>query len=354
MQDLIVRNIERNTKDCVLITLDIPDLLKESYEFIQGQYLTVEAEISGEKVRRSYSLCASPKDDRWRIGVKKIEGGKFSTYANEVLKEGDTLKVGVPEGRFYIPVDKDKARAYYFFAAGSGITPIFSLIKTILEEEPQSTVKLFYGNKTVSSIILKEELEGLKNLFMDRFEIFHILSRQSKNMPLFDGRIDQTKLESFHNLGFIKSGTDSHFFSCGPQEMVFAVNDFAKSIGADDKHIHFELFNTDGPSEEQLKKVQDSRDGSSCKVTIIEGGKTINFDLEMGSNSILDAALANNADLPYACKGGVCATCKAKVLEGEVEMLLSYGLEQDEIDDGYVLTCQSFPMSEKVKIDYDI
>ena len=354
MQDLIVRNIERNTKDCVLITFDVPEVLKESYSFIQGQYLTVEADINGESVRRSYSLCASPNEDLWRIGVKKIEGGKFSTFANDDLKVGQALRVGPPDGKFYIPVDQDKERTYYFFAAGSGITPIFSLIKTVLENEPKSSVKLFYGNKTVSSIILKEELEGMKNLFMNRFEIFHILSRQSRNMPLFDGRIDQTKLESFHNLGFIKSDADSHFFSCGPQEMVFAVNDFAKSIGAEINQVHFELFNTDGPSEEQLKKVEKSKDGSSCHVTIIEGGKTINFDLEMGSNNILDAALSNNADLPYACKGGVCATCKARVLEGEVEMLLSYGLEQDEIDDGYILTCQSFPMSNKVKIDYDI
>jgi ring-1,2-phenylacetyl-CoA epoxidase subunit PaaE len=353
MQDLLVSKIEKTTKDCVLISFDVPSILQESYKYIQGQYLTLEANINGELVRRSYSICASPNDNQWRVGVKKIVEGKFSTYANDILKVGDTIKVGKPDGKFYLPSNVDNDNTYYFFAAGSGITPIFSLIKTYLQNEPKSKVKLFYANKTVSSIILKEEIEGLKNLFMDRFEVFYFLTRQSRDMPLFDGRIDAGKLESLHNLGLLKMEENGQYFSCGPQEMVFAVNDFIKQKGGQKDQIHFELFNSDGPSEEQLNKVQSTKDGSTCEVTVIEGGKSLTFDLELGSNNVLDAALDNDADLPFACKGGVCATCRAKVREGEVEMLLSYGLEQDEIDDGYVLTCQSFPKGEKLVIDYD-
>ncbi len=353
MQPIKISQIEKTTKDCSIITLEVPILLKEQYRFIQGQYLTLEANIDGEKVRRSYSICSSPLDGEWKIGVKKIPEGKFSTFANDVLKVGHELLVGPPQGKFYIPSDAQADRSFAFFAAGSGITPILSLIKTFLHEEPKSSVKLFYANRTVSSIILKEELEALKNQFMGRFEIFYFLTRQSRSLPLFDGRIDGDKLESLVNTKLLSINEECHYFSCGPEEMVFAVNDFLKSKGIDGSKVHFELFNTTGPDASVLQKMKAEQSGKHCEITIIEGGKTLRFDLERGSDNILDAALANNADLPYACKGGVCSTCRAKLKVGEVEMLLCYGLEQDEIDDGYILTCQSFPMSNKVTVDFD-
>lgn len=354
MKQLEISNIERTTKECSIITLAVPKSLQSEYNFIQGQYLAVEANINGENVRRSYSICSAPADNEWKIGVKKIEGGKFSTYANDVLKAGDKLSVAPPQGKFFIKVDAKSDRSFAFFAAGSGITPILSLIKTYLLEEPNCTIKLFYANRTVSTIILKEELEALKNQYMGKFEIFYFLTRQSRSMPLFDGRIDLPKLASLVNTKLLNISDHCHYFSCGPQEMVFAVNDFLKSNNIPETNIHFELFNTSGPDKKTLDRVKNNQSGKMCHVTIIEGGKTMQFDLERGSDNVLDAALANNADLPYACKGGVCSTCRAKVIDGNVEMLLSYGLEQDEIDDNYVLTCQTFPMSDRVTIDFDV
>lgn len=351
MHPLVISRIERNTADCVLVTFDVPDLLKDEYRFIQGQYLTLEADIKGEKVRRSYSIC-SPVGGPLRVGIKKLAGGLFSTYANEVLRPGDTVNVDLPRGKFYVPVDSKRDRHLVFFAAGSGITPVFSLIKTYLEWEPHTTIQLFYVNKTVSSIVLKEELESLKNEYMQRLEINYLLTRQSRSIPLFDGRVDQKKLVQFEEAGLLIFPEDAHYFMCGPEFMILDIEAFLKQKGIIESRIHFELFHAgpvDAKKMEELRKLSDR----NTAVTVIEGGKTLHFDLARGSNNLLDAALANNADLPYACKGGVCCTCRAKLVEGEVEMLLSYGLEQDEIDDGYILTCQSFPMTDKVVVDFD-
>lgn len=353
MERLRIKKIEKTTKDCSIITFDVPVAIKKEYSYKQGQYLTLEAIINNEAVRRSYSLCSSPLDQEWQVGIKKIEGGKFSTYANDVLKVGDEVKVDVPNGHFFVESNPEFNNTYVLFTAGSGITPILSIIKTHLIQEPHAKVKLFYANRTVSSIILKEELEAIKNQFMDRFELFYFLTRQSRNMPLFDGRITKDKLNALTKAGLLELSSENHYFSCGPQSMVFDVQDYLKENGVDEDRIHFELFNTSGPSEDQIESVKQGQSGKTCEVTVIEGGKTLVFDLERGSDNILDAALANNADLPYACKGGVCSTCRAKIISGDTEMLLSYGLEQDEIDAGYVLTCQTWPMSDKVTIDFD-
>ncbi len=353
MKEIVVKDIIKSTKDCSIVTLGIPQEEKQNYQFSAGQYLTLEADINGESVRRSYSLCSSPNDEEWKVGIKQIPDGKFSTYANEVLRKGDTLRVGLPEGKFCIPIDANSDRHYVFVAAGSGITPIVSLIKTHLEEEPQSSIQLFYANKTVSSIILKEELEGLKNVYMGRLEITYFLTRQSRSIPLLDGRVNKEKLEKLAQNGLLDLQHTDHFFACGPQQMVFDFKEFLFDQGVSEDRVHYELFHTSGPSQEQLSRIESTKNGESSRIEIKENDKTMSFDLEIGSNNILDAALANDADLPFACKGGVCCTCRAKVIEGEVEMLLSYGLEQDEIDAGYVLTCQTFPMSEKVVLDFD-
>lgn len=349
-----VKDIHRTTADAVVITLDIPDEIKSKFEYKQGQYLTLKQMINGEEVRRSYSLCSSPLDNEWKIGVKKVEDGRFSTFANEVLKVEDKLEIMPPAGHFFTQISKEAQKNYIAFAAGSGITPILSIIKTHLEAEPKASFKLFYINQKVSSIMLKEEIEGLKNLYMERFEIFHFLTKQSRAVPLFNGRLDNDKLDIIFKTIADESLTD-HFFSCGPEAMIFLIKDFLEKKGVDSNKIHFELFGTN--TEAQAKKKADIKDklkGKTCDITITEGGKTYNFEIEQGSDNILDAALNNDADMPFACKGGVCATCKAKLVEGNVNMLLSYGLEQEEIDNGFILTCQAIPTTNKVVVDFDV
>jgi len=348
---LKVLSVEKTTPDCSIISLDVPDKLKPQFQFKQGQYLTLKAEINGEEVRRSYSLCSSPLDDEWKVGIKKIEEGKFSTFANDVLKVGDTLESMPPTGNFYVEVNPNKQKNYVAFAAGSGITPMVSIIKTHLASEPKSTFKLFYINQTVQSIILKEELEALKNQYMGRFEIFYFLTKEHRSVPLLKGRLNEEKMEiifkSICNIDLIDD-----YFSCGPEAMIMMIRDFLTGKGVDKKKIHFELFNTAG-AKPRAKKIAQTFKGKVADVTILEGGKSMNFKIEQGSDNILDAALKNAADLPFACKGGVCCTCRAKLVEGNVEVLVNYGLEEEEIEQGYILTCQSLPISEKVVVDFD-
>jgi len=351
---LKVIDIQKVTQDCSVVSFAVPEVDQEVFSFKQGQYLTLKHEINGEEVRRSYSLCSSPLDQEWKIGVKKIEGGRFSTFVNDVLKVGDELEVMPPDGNFYVEVDSTKKRQFAAFAAGSGITPIYSIIKTHLQSEPSSSFKLFFVNQTTASIILKEELEALKNKYMDRFEIFYFLTKERRSVPLFNGRIDEEKLETLMKT-VCNTELIDHYFICGPEAMIHLIDDKLKAAGVEKNQIHFELFGTNAEaSQEQQKELAASLKDKHCKVTIIEGGIGLDFEMEQGSNNILDEALVNAADLPFACKGGVCATCKAKIVEGEVKMLLDYGLEDDEKEQGYILTCQSIPTSEKLVVDFDI
>lgn len=347
-----VSGIEKSTPDCSIISLEIPQALRGEFTFQQGQYLTLQATINDEVVRRSYSLCSSPFDEEWKVGVKKIEDGKFSTFANEVLKVGDELEVMAPNGKFFVEIDKTKQKNYVAFAAGSGITPIFSIIKTHLLAEPNATFKLFYINPTVVSIILKEELEALKNQFMSRFEIFYFLTQEHRNVPLLKGRLNEEKMDVIFKTICDVNQIDE-YFSCGPEAMILMIRDFliGKNVAKD--KIHFELFTTAGSNVEAKKKVAQTFKGKVADVTVLEGGKSMSFKIEQGSDNILDAALKNAADLPFACKGGVCCTCRAKLIEGDVEVLVNYGLEEDEIEQGYILTCQAIPTSEKVVVDFD-
>jgi len=351
---LTVKAIQKTTEDCSIIELDVPEGLQETFRFKAGQYLTFEENINGESVRRCYSLCSNPNKDSWQIGVKKIEGGRFSSFANDVLKVSDQLQVQPPDGHFYIDIQPDKSRNYVAFAAGSGITPIISIIQTHLEAEPLSTFKLFYVNKNLSSIILKEEIDAIKNRFMRRFEVHHFFTRQNRSIELFNGRLDEKKLELIFNT-FCKTKQIDHYFSCGPEAMILLIEDFLVKLGVDKSTIHYELFGTDSEATaEQAKAIKEQFEGEHCNITVIEGGKEITFKAAKGACNILDEALKNAADLPYACKGGVCATCIAKLIKGDVNMLLSYGLEQEQIDEGYILTCQSLPISDEVLIDFDV
>ena len=349
---LRVTEIYKTTDDCVLVSLDVPAASKAAFEYKQGQYLTLKAEIDGEPVQRSYSLCSSPLDEGLRVGIKQVPGGKFSTFANESLRVGDVLESLAPGGKFYVEVDEKAHKNYVCFAAGSGITPMVSIIKTHLIAEPHSTFKLFYVNQTVSSIILKEELEALKNVYMERFEIFHFLTRQNRSVALFNGRLDEEKLKVLFSTLCNTDSIDDYFI-CGPEAMIFLVRDFLQAKSVDKKRIHFELFTSSGAGKPMAAQLKKKLDGKTCKVTMIEGGKSMDFELAMGGDNLLDAALNNAADLPYACKGGVCSTCRAKLVEGEVNMAVAYGLEEEEIENGYILTCQALPTSERVVVDFD-
>jgi ring-1,2-phenylacetyl-CoA epoxidase subunit PaaE len=352
---LQVKRVEKETDDCVSITFEVPPELKEAFQFKQGQTLTIRKNFNGEELRRNYSICSSPFDNRLQVAVKKAEWGIFSTYANKELKAGDYLEVLPPTGKFYTELHPDQAKNYVAFAAGSGITPILSIIKTTLLTEPQSTFTLVYGNRTKNSIIFKEELEALKDKFIDRFRVYHILSRERSDAEINYGRIDVAKLELlFHKL--IDLDSSDEFFLCGPEEMIFCIKGYLSGRGVEAQHIHFELFTVPGQKQsvvtsQQPAMVEDT--GPKARVSVKLDGILFDFDLGYGSQSILDAALKQGADLPYACKGGVCTTCKARLTEGEVTMDVNWGLEPDEVAAGYILTCQSHPKTAKVTVDFD-
>lgn len=347
---LNVQKVEKTTADCTLISFDVSEAIKAEFTYTQGQYLTLKAQINGEEVRRSYSLCSSPLDGEWQVAIKQIEDGKFSTFANEELKAGDVLEVMPPNGRFFVDIDPTKAKKYVAFAAGSGITPILSIIKTHLKAEPEAHFQLFYINQSVSSIILKEEVEALKNTFLERFEVYYFLTQEARTIPLFNGRIDTEKLAILFK-SLIDADAVNDYFLCGPNDMIFLIRDYLQALDIDEKAIHFELFNTG--SFKKKKKARAFDPSIMANIQIKEGGKLFSFEIPQGSDNILDAAIKRSADLPFACKGGMCCTCRAKLLEGNVEMEVNWALEKEELDAGYILTCQAIPLSEKIVIDFD-
>jgi ring-1,2-phenylacetyl-CoA epoxidase subunit PaaE len=351
---LRVKKINKETEHCVSVEFEIPESLRKAFEFKQGQSLTMRTFLNGEEVRRTYSLCSSPLDDNWKVAIKKVEAGLFSSYANENLKPDDVLEVMEPVGKFYTDLDPATKKNYLAFAAGSGITPVISIIKTTLRTEPASSFTLVYGNQNRNSIIFFEELEGLKNKFMDRFNLVNILSRERTESAINFGRIDIGKLTDLEKL--IDYKRMDEIFICGPEEMIFCVKNFLQQKDITEKKIHFELFTTSGQKTSNAKG-QASVDisGPSSRISIKVDGRSFDFDLALNSDvTILDAALKQGADLPFACKGGMCCTCKAKLVEGEVEMDVHWGLEHEEIEQGYILTCQSHPKTEKVTVDFDI
>jgi ring-1,2-phenylacetyl-CoA epoxidase subunit PaaE len=351
---LMITEIKKETEDCVSVSFEIPEHLKEHFSFKQGQSLTMRALINKEEVRRTYSLCSSPLDNKWKVAIKKVEGGLFSSYANSALKKGDVLEVMEPVGKFYVELNPAHQKNYLAFAAGSGITPLLSIITTTLRTEPGSSFTLVYGNKSRSSIIFFEELEGLKNKYLNRFNFINILSRERTDAPINFGRINKEKLAELEKLLDYTSFDD--VFICGPEEMIFCVKDYLEQKGMDKKKIHFELFTTPGQKKSEVGSRELGVDnGPKSKISVKLDGRSFDFDLSLTSETtILDAALKEGADLPFACKGGVCCTCKARLLEGEVSMDVHWGLEEEEIEQGYILTCQSHPKTEKVVVDFDV
>jgi ring-1,2-phenylacetyl-CoA epoxidase subunit PaaE len=353
--DITLSEVYKETEDTTVLAFDVPQQLREEFNYRQGQFLTLRAMINDEDVRRSYSLCSSPLDEEWKVAVKEIFEGKFSTYVNRELKAGDTLKVAAPSGDFGIECAlESEAKNYVAFAAGSGITPMLSIIKTHLKREPNAKFKLFYLNRTVKSIIFKEEIEALKNKYLSRFEVFYFLSREHRDIPLFNGRFDKEKLQKLTQTLINAPHTDDAFI-CGPEEMIFLIRDELVAAGMKKENVHFELF-VSGLSDEDKARaaaaLQKKVDG--VDVTIIDGSKEFHFVLDENFDNVLDGAIAAGADLPYACKGGVCSTCKCKVEEGSVEMKVNYALTDDEVDKGYVLSCVSVPTSKKLVVNYDV
>jgi ring-1,2-phenylacetyl-CoA epoxidase subunit PaaE len=355
-RSLRVKDIRKETADCISVAFDIPDHWKEEFQFKQGQNITVRTTIEGEEIRRSYSICSSPFDKELRIAVKKIPNGKFSSFAIQRLKKNAAIDVLPPTGLFFTELKSSNKKNYLAFAAGSGITPVISIIKTTLATEPDSSFTLIYGNRNRNSIIFKEELEAIKNNYLDRFSMHHILSREKTDAPLNQGRIDTEKCETLF-AHFIDLETIDEFFICGPEEMIFSIRNWLELKEVGKKKIHFELFTVPGQKskpEKEESSLTKKTESKKSKITIKLDGISFDFDLGADEEPILDAALKQGADLPFACKGGVCASCRAKLISGKVEMENNYALEPEELAAGFILTCQSHPRSEKVIIDFDV
>ncbi|MFN8303508.1 MAG: 1,2-phenylacetyl-CoA epoxidase subunit PaaE [Saprospiraceae bacterium] len=349
---LQVREVRRETPDTVSIAFEIPEALRSTFRYLQGQHLVLRTSLNGEEVRRTYSICTGVEDNDLRIAVKKVPEGAFSTWANEQLRPGDTLEAMPPQGHFRVDLNAGNRGLYVAFAAGSGITPVMSLIRTTLVQEPDSRFMLFYGNRGFDHIIFREQLEELKNRYPDRLAVHHVLSRESLGSPLFQGRLDGEKCRQYGRLLFAPGEVDA-FFLCGPEEMTFSVKSALESLGVSSKNIHFELFTTAGLKRKPVA-ARSEQDAFEAEVTVIQDGAEFNFKLPTDGSTLLDAAMRAGADLPFSCKGGVCSTCKARVLEGELEMELNYGLEADEVEAGYVLTCQSHPKTRRVVVSFDV
>jgi ring-1,2-phenylacetyl-CoA epoxidase subunit PaaE len=351
---LKVKEIKKETADCVSVLLDIPEALQQEYIFEQGQNITLKKTIDGEELRRSYSICNAPHEKALKVAIKKVEGGKFSCFANDVLREGDELEVLPPTGKFNTKLQTKNKKHYLAFAAGSGITPVISLIKAALFTEPESSFTLVFGNRTRSSIIFFEELEAIKNKYLQRFSFINILSREKTDAAINFGRIDEKKLEELSKL--INYSSVDEYFICGPEEMIFCVKSFLENKGTDKRKIHFELFNSTAVKKPKaVNQTENKNTGAQSTITVKVDGRSFDMSVPLSSDiTILDAALKQGADLPFACKGGMCCTCKAKLTEGEVDMDVTWGLEQEEIEKGFILTCQSHPKTEKVVVDFDI
>ena len=347
---LAVKNIRKETEDCVSVSFEIPSELQGQYQFIPGQYLTLRATVQGQDIRRSYSISSGLEDGECRVAIKKVENGLFSTWANDELKQGDVLQVMTPMGSFCPELNAQQKKHYLLIGAGSGITPLMSIAKSVMSLEPNSEVSLIYGNRHFQQIIFREELEDLKDVHLGRFRVFHVLSGEPNDIQLFHGRINNDKINGFLDTFFAETKIDSVFL-CGPQEMTENAKQLFLERGMDVDHVHAELFNTAQP----VKKAEDQKEaqtGDMCEVSVIMDGQQTDFKMPMGA-PVLDAAQKAGMDIPFSCKGGMCCTCRAKVLEGQAEMLVNYALEPGEVQDGYVLTCQAVPKSSKLVVDFD-
>lgn len=348
---LAVTDVRKTIRDAVVVTLKPEN--GAAFDFVQGQYLTFRRDFDGTEVRRSYSICAGKDDGVLQVGIKKVDGGAFSTWANEDLAPGMVLEAMEPMGSFHTALEPEKAKTYLGFAGGSGVTPVLSILKTVLTREPKSHFTLVYANRGVNSIMFREELEDLKNLYMGRLTVIHILESDAQDIDLFTGRVDAEKCAALFEHWIDIDSVDTAFI-CGPEPMMLGIAAALKDHGLSEDQIKFELFASAQPG--RLKRKDGAAAGAKAakatEATITMDGAARSFAMDK-DQTILDAALENALDAPYACKAGVCSTCKCKVLEGEVEMVANHALEDYEVAQGYVLSCQSFPVTDRVVVDYD-
>jgi ring-1,2-phenylacetyl-CoA epoxidase subunit PaaE len=348
---LAVSGLRRETADAVSLTFAIPKELAEDYRFSPGQYLTLRTMMDGEEVRRSYSICSGPDDGELRIAVKKIDGGAFSSWAADELKCGDELDVMTPTGRFGVTAAPEQARVYVGFAAGSGITPILSIVKGVLARQPDSRFFLFYGNRSASGMLFREALEELKDRFIERLSVFHVISGEEQDIPILHGRLDGEKVRVL--LRSLVSALDvDHVFICGPSGMSEDIEATCRAIGIAENRIHVERFVSEFGGKPRPKMVVPPTAPPKAFAALIIDGKRREVPIAEGE-AILDAALRAGVDLPFACKGGMCSTCRARLVEGKAQMEVNYSLEPWELEKGFILTCQARPVTDRVVVDYD-
>ena len=355
---LSVKQVRAETDSSISVTLHVPEELRDTFKFKQGQFLTMKAHIDNEEVRRSYSICSAVQEGYIRVGIKRVNGGRFSNYANDNFKQGFPVEVMPPQGSFYTALDPDNKLNYMFIAAGSGITPIISNIKTILFEEPNSIVTLLYGNLRTNSVMFMDELGFIKNKYMSRFQWINIMDNEDQGAEVLNGIIDNKKGAKLYKNKLINIAGTDEVFICGPQAMMSEISRGFRSMGFDDSRIHYELFTSSADDSvvamgKYTQRIAEYGEQKTSKVKVIAGGRSISFDLSAVGENILDAGIHNGMDLPYSCKAGVCSTCKARLLEGEVDMDLNHALETKEVEAGYVLTCQAHPISDNVVVDFD-
>jgi len=354
---LTITRVEPLTKDAIAVTFQCRAEDKARFQYVHGQHLTLRLDIDGEEIRRSYSLCGDPAAQELTVGIKRIENGVFSNYAIEHFKPGMVIEAMPPQGHFYSELDPDAAKHYLLIAAGSGITPNLSHLQAILQTEAKSRVTLIYQNQSTPSMMFREKLSFLKNRYLDRLHWINQFSREDQESPLLNGRVSMQRLEDMHKANLLDLDSVDEVFLCGPQALILSLAEGFKTRGLDDDKVHYELFfagsgdaKADARAAERAAKYHDQLASVALKV----GGRTTRFELAKDGATILDAAMDAGADVPYSCKGGVCATCKAKVVKGEVEMDLNHSLTAEEVAEGMVLTCQAHPISDQVEVDFDV
>ena len=349
---LRVLSLANETRDAVVVTFEVPEESRRAFQFVQGQHLTLRSTIEGEEVRRSYSICSAPYEGKIRIAIKRVHDGLFSSWANHQLKAGDVIECMAPSGHFHVPIEPESTRHHVAFASGSGITPVLSILKATLAGEPKSRFTLVYGNRSSSSVIFKEELGDLKDQYLGRLNLTFVLSREHQDIDLFNGRIDRAKCDQL-----LAHWIDPHSidvaYICGPQSMMQEVSASLLESGVSKDRIKMELFGTGLPRAPRTRAVAPTEAVQSCEVTVMQDGRQKRFTVEKNRDTLLDAALEQGIELPYSCKGGVCSTCRCKMTAGEVDMDTNFALEDYEVARGFILTCQSYPVSDQIVLDFD-